>query len=94
MFHSSSGGTGSGVFDLITKNFIHEKGLKFISITVMPSKEYSSLTVEPYNFVLWIDSLYENWNLSLWYDNQSLYRIWEKQLKIESPNFYDINELI
>ena len=87
MFHSSYGGTGSGVFDLITTDFINEKGLKFISITVMPSKDYSTLTVEPYNIVLWFNSLSENWNLSLWYDNKFLYRVCENQLKIEFPSF-------
>ena len=35
----------------------------------------------------WID-------LIIWYDNQSLYKICESQLKIESPVFFDINELI
>ena len=38
--------------------------------------------------------IFELSDLIIWYDKQSLYKICESQLKIESPVFFDINELI
>ena len=60
----------------------------------MPSHYYSSLVVEPYNFICGFYGLLKYSDICLWYDNQSWYKICKNKLKIESPNLQDINELI
>ena len=95
VFHSLSGGTGSGfVSDYL--NFLKYglKKVKIINVMIMPSFNYSSLVIEPYNFVLGFEYVIEYSNLTIWYDNQSLYNIWSNKLKNESPDFRDINKLI
>ena len=95
VFHSLSGGTGSGVFcQLVDLLLVHLPKVKIISITIMPSQDYSSLVIEPYNFIWGFYGLLEYSDISLWYDNQSCFKICENKLKIESPNLQDINELI
>ena len=95
IFHSLSGGTGSGIFSLYVERMSNSLSKSFkVSVSLIPSKSYSSEVIEPYNFTLSIHSIIEHWDLNLFYENQSLFRIWEEQLKIEGPNYYDANELI
>ena len=95
LFHSMSGGTGTGVGSLLFErlNVVIPKVVK-VSINVLPSEDNSSLIIEPYNFTLGFHGFLEHIDYSLWYDNQSLYKIWENKLKIEAPTFSDINKLI
>ena len=62
--------------------------------SIMPSEDNSSLVIEPYNCILGFHSFLDSIDLSIWFDNQSLYKIWEDKLKIEQPSFFDINKLI
>ena len=95
IFHSISGGSGSGLFWNIVETLTYKlPKLITISFTIMPSNDYSSDIIEPYNFIFSTYWFVQFWTLNIWYDNQTLYKIWESQLKIEAPNFYDINELI
>ena len=90
-----SGGTGTGVGSLISYNLGLDYGkIPKILISIMPSEDNSSLVIEPYNFMLGFHCFLDSIDLSIWFDNQSLYQIWEDKLKIEQPSFFDINKLI
>ena len=95
IFHSTSGGTGSGFvanYWLSIKDYMKNVGL--LSVMIMPSFDVSSLIVEPYNFVFGFHYFTDYCDLNFWYDNKSLYKICENKLKIDSPSFKDINKLI
>ena len=95
VFNSMSGGTGTGVGSLFWESLCSmDSKMIRASVSIMPSENNSSLTIEPYNFTFGLHSLLEHTDYNLLFDNQSLYKICENKLKIESPSFYDINKLI
>ena len=94
IFHSMSGGTGTGFWSLLCSRLPYLFNCLIITVMVMPSGDSSSWVIEPYNFVFSLNSFAENTDCNICYDNKSLYRIWQDKLKIESPNLYDINRLI
>ena len=83
IFHSLSGGTGSGIFFLYVESMYNRLSKSYtVSVSLIPSKVYSSEVIEPYNFILSIHSIIEHWYLNLFFKNQSLFRIWEELIKI------------
>ena len=62
--------------------------------SVLPSPKVSDVVVEPYNTVLSINQLIENTDSVVCYDNEALYDICFRTLKINNPQFADLNHLI
>ena len=90
-----SGGTGSGLTALLLEEIRNQyENISIISFTVFPSARLSSWIIEPLNFALGFMYQIEHTNINIWYDNETLYNIWEFQWMIEYPSFDDINKLI
>ena len=65
-----------------------------LSYTVYPSPKVSDTIVEPYNATLSTHRLVENADLSMILDNEALYDINKRTLKINSPTYSDLNHLV
>merc|ERR1739848_631088 len=59
--------------------------------SVFPSPKVSDTVVEPYNCVLSVHQLVENSDESLLLDNEALYDICFRTLKLTTPTFGDLN---
>src|SRR6478735_10265044 len=64
------------------------------TFSVMPSPKVSDTVVEPYNATLSLNQLVENSDETFCIDNEALYDIYEKTLKIADPSYADLNYLI
>lgn len=95
LYHSISGGTGSGFGSLLYERLRIDYGkVKILGFTVFPSQNISNVTVEPYNSVLAISNLIEHSRCNFVLDNESLYNICCKFLEIERPTYSNINQII
>ncbi|PWA02301.1 hypothetical protein BB558_001570 [Smittium angustum] len=95
LVHSLGGGTGSGMSSLVIQKLKEEYPDRMISnFCVLPSPKVSDTVVEPYNAVLTMHHMVENSDLTFTFDNEALYDISMKTLKIESPVYSDLNHLI
>ena len=93
--HSLGGGTGSGLGSLITERLKEEFKDDLIStFTIFPSPKISDIMLEPYNSTLSIHQLVDNSNSNMVIDNEALYNICNKNLKIKSPTYGDLNHLV
>jgi len=54
----------------------------------------SDVVVEPYNTVFSLNALINSSHMTTIIENNSLYRICQNQLKVNTPSFADINYLI
>lgn len=64
------------------------------TFSVYPSPKVSDVVVEPYNATFTTHSLIENADLVNLIDNEALYDICFRTLKITTPTFADLNYLI
>ena len=64
------------------------------SFSVFPSPKVSDTVVEPYNCVLSVHQLVENSDESMLLDNEALYDICFRTLKLTTPTFGDLNHLV
>merc|ERR1739846_184145 len=95
IFHSTGGGTGSGLGSLLLERLAVDFSRKTkMSFTVTPSPQVSTAVVEPYNAVLASHSLLEYSDLSLNLDNEALYNVCRTSLDIERPSYNNLNRLI
>ncbi|KAF8839510.1 beta-tubulin 2 [Paxillus ammoniavirescens] len=62
------------------------------TFSVLPSPNVSETVVEPYNALLSIHQLIDNCDLTICIDNEALYDIAVRTLKIKTPNFDDLNQ--
>jgi tubulin beta len=62
--------------------------------SVVPSPKVSDTVVEPYNATLTLHQLVENSDETFCIDNEALYDICQRTLKITSPNYGDLNHLV
>ena len=93
--HSLGGGTGSGLGTLIISKIREEYPDRIMSsFSVVPSPKVSEVTVEPYNAVLSIHQLIENTDMTFTFDNEALYDICFRTLKLSTPTYGDLNHLI
>uniref|UniRef100_A0A8C5K7Y1 Tubulin beta chain n=1 Tax=Jaculus jaculus TaxID=51337 RepID=A0A8C5K7Y1_JACJA len=93
--HSLSGGTGSGMGTLlITK--IREEYSDHIMNTfrVLPSPKVFDTVVEPHNTTLSVHQLVENTDETYCIDNEALYDICFRTLKLTTPTYGDLNYLV
>lgn len=64
------------------------------TFSVMPSPKVSDVVVEPYNATLSIHQLIENCDSVMCIDNEALYDICFRTLKLSSPTYGDLNQLV
>ena len=93
--HSLGGGTGSGMGTLLISKIREEFPDRIITtFSVVPSPKVSDTVVEPYNATLSAHQLVENADLVYTLDNEALYDICFKTLKLTTPTYGDLNHLI
>ena len=64
------------------------------TFSVMPSPKVSDTVVEPYNATLSLNQLVENTGETYIIDNEALYDICFRTLKLATPTYGDLNHLI
>lgn len=93
--HSMGGGTGSGMGTLLVSKVKEEFPDRILSTySVVPSPKVSDTVVEPYNATLSIHQLVENADQCFALDNEALYDICFRTLKLSNPSYGDLNHLI
>ncbi|KNZ73349.1 Tubulin beta-2 chain [Termitomyces sp. J132] len=93
--HSLGGGTGAGLGSLLLSKIREEFPDRMLStFSIIPSVKVSETIVEPYNAMLSLHQLVDNGDLTFCIDNEALYDINTKTLKIASPAFRHLNDLI
>uniref|UniRef100_A0A1B6CT75 Tubulin beta chain n=1 Tax=Clastoptera arizonana TaxID=38151 RepID=A0A1B6CT75_9HEMI len=95
LVHSIGGGTGSGMGTLLLQKISEEYPDRIIStFSVLPSPKVSDTVVEPYNALLSIHYLVESTTETYCIDNEALYNICYRTLKLKGPTYGDLNHLI
>lgn len=93
--HSMGGGTGAGMGTLIVSKIREEYPDRIMSTySVVPSPKVSDTVVEPYNATLSVHQLVENADQCFALDNEALYDICFRTLKLSNPSYGDLNHLI
>jgi len=93
--HSLGGGTGSGMGTLLISKIKEEYPDRMMcTFSVVPSPKVSDTVVEPYNATLSMHQLVENADEVMCIDNEALYDICSRTLKITTPSYSDLNHLV
>lgn len=93
--HSLGGGTGSGLGTLLISKIREEYPDRMMAtFSVFPSPKVSDTVVEPYNATLSVHQLIENSDQCFVIDNEALYDICFRTLKLDSPSYGDLNKLV
>ena len=93
--HSLGGGTGSGMGTLLISKIREEyPDRMMLTFSVVPSPKVSDTVVEPYNATLSVHQLVENADECMVLDNEALYDICFRTLKLTTPTFGDLNHLV
>jgi len=93
--HSMGGGTGAGMGTLLVSKIREEYPDRIMSTySVIPSPKVSDTVVEPYNATLSVHQLVENADQCFALDNEALYDICFRTLKLSNPSYADLNKLI
>ncbi|ELA41654.1 tubulin beta chain [Vittaforma corneae ATCC 50505] len=93
--HSLGGGTGAGMGTLLVSKIKEEYPDRMLAtFSVVPSPKVSDTVVEPYNATLSIHQLVENADQTFCIDNDALYDICHKTLKMKSPGYDQLNHLV
>jgi len=95
LVHSLGGGTGSGLGTLILSR-VHEDFNEKMKCTfsVIPSPLVSDVVVEPYNACLSLNALLDCADILFANDNEALYDICFRTLKLTCPTYGDLNHLV
>ncbi|ORX89312.1 alpha-beta tubulin [Basidiobolus meristosporus CBS 931.73] len=93
--HSLGGGTGSGLGTLLISKIREEYPDRMMcTFSVVPSPKVSDTVVEPYNATLSVHQLVENADMTFCIDNEALYDICFRTLKLTNPTYGDLNHLV
>lgn len=93
--HSLGGGTGSGMGTLLISKIREEFPDRMMAtFSVLPSPKVSDTVVEPYNATLSVHQLVENSDETFCIDNEALYDICFRTLKLKAPGYDDLNHLV
>ncbi|KAM3505860.1 hypothetical protein MY10362_002702 [Beauveria mimosiformis] len=93
--HSLGGGTGSGMGTLLIAKIREEFPDRMMATySIVPSPGNSDTVVEPYNATLSVHQLVENSDATFCIDNQALYDICARTLKLSEPSYGDLNHLV
>ena len=86
VYHSTGGGTGSGMGALILERLSVDYGRKTkLDWVITPAPQVASAVVEPYNSVLSTHALLEHTDVTFCFDNEALYDIAMRDLDVASP---------
>ena len=97
--HSLGGGTGSGMGNLLISKIREEyPDRMMLTFSVFPSPKVSDTVVEPYNATLSVHQLVENADECMVLDNEALYDICFRTLKLTTPSceyiiLYDLTSI-
>ncbi|KAI1505707.1 Tubulin/FtsZ, GTPase domain-containing protein [Biscogniauxia marginata] len=92
---SLGGGTGAGLGTLLLSKVREEFPDRVMATySVIPSPKVSDTVVEPYNATLSIHQLVENADETFCIDNEALYDICNRTLKLANPSYPDLNRLV
>ncbi|KAM5344535.1 hypothetical protein ACJ41O_013071 [Fusarium nematophilum] len=95
MTHSLGGGTGSGMGTLLISKIREEFPDRMMAtFSVVPSPKVSDTVVEPYNATLSVHQLLDNSDATFCIDNEALYDICKRTLKLSNPSYGDLNHLV
>jgi len=95
LIHSCGGGTGSGLGTLLLSKIREEYPDRMLAtFSILPSPKVSETVVEPYNAILATNQLIDSSDLSICIDNEALYEITTRTLKVKNPEFESLNELV
>ncbi|KAI4193837.1 MAG: hypothetical protein LQ348_002763 [Seirophora lacunosa] len=93
--HSLGGGTGAGMGTLLISKIREEFPDRMMAtFSVVPSPKVSDTVVEPYNATLSVHQLVENSDETFCIDNEALYDICHRTLKLNNPSYGDLNHLV
>ncbi|VDN56456.1 unnamed protein product [Dracunculus medinensis] len=93
--HSLGGGTGSGMGTLLIAKIREEYPDRIMaSFSIVPSPKVSDVIIEPYNATLSVHQLVENTDETFCIDNEALYDICLRTLKLTGPTYGDLNHLV
>lgn len=93
--HSLGGGTGSGMGTLLISKIREEFPDRMMAtFSVVPSPKVSDTVVEPYNATLSVHQLVENSDETFCIDNEALYNICMRTLKLPQPSYDELNHLV
>lgn len=93
--HSLGGGTGAGMGTLLISKIREEFPDRMMcTFSVVPSPKVSDTVVEPYNATLSVHQLVENSDATFCIDNEALYDICFRTLKLNNPSYGDLNHLV
>merc|ERR1712180_339627 len=89
--HSLGGGTGSGMGTLVLLKLRDAYPDRILNtFSVYPSPKVSDTVVEPYNATLSVHQLVENTDETFCIDNEALYDICFRTLKLTTPTYGDL----
>merc|ERR1711988_1070585 len=95
MCHSLGGGTGAGMGTLLITKIREEYPDRIMeTFSIFPSPKVSDTVVEPYNATLSVHQLVENADEVQVIDNEALYDICFRTLKLTTPTYGDLNHLV
>ncbi|OAY74828.1 Tubulin beta-1 chain, partial [Ananas comosus] len=90
--HSLGGGTGSGMGTLLISKIREEyPDRMMLTFSVFPSPKVSDTVVEPYNATLSVHQLVENADECMVLDNEALYDICFRTLKLTTPSWLSMS---
>ncbi|RYP88849.1 hypothetical protein DL769_000215 [Monosporascus sp. CRB-8-3] len=93
--HSLGGGTGAGMGTLLMSKIREEYPDRIMATySIIPSPKVSETVVEPYNATLSVHQLVENADQTFCIDNEALYDICQRTLKLPQPSYGDLNHLV
>uniref|UniRef100_A0A1I8F350 Tubulin domain-containing protein n=1 Tax=Macrostomum lignano TaxID=282301 RepID=A0A1I8F350_9PLAT len=93
--HSLGGGTGSGMGTLLISKIREEYPDRIMNtFSVVPSPKVSDTVVEPYNATLSVHQLVENTDETFCIDNEALYDICFRTLKLTTRPTATLNHLV
>lgn len=98
LMNSIGGGTGSGLGSLLVEKLAEEYSDKLnFTFSILPGSTNggnSDCVTEPYNSVLALNSLIEHTAAVFPVENSALHRICQKNLKMQEPTYFDINNIV
>jgi len=95
IIHSLGGGSGAGLGCLLLSKLREEYPDRMLAtFSILPSPKVSETVVEPYNALLSVHQLVENSDMSICIDNEALYDITTRSLKVKAPTFDDLNSVV
>lgn len=95
MTHSLGGGLGAGFGTLLLMKIAEEFPDRMkVNFAIFPSPKVSDTVVEPYNATLAFHCLTDNADEVMVLDNEALYDICFRTLRLTTPTFGDLNHLV